>query len=533
MEKLYIGRKYNQWKGKDLDIEKDTIIEDEIEKNIYVVRIQIPDSNILEGNSKSIVVHLQSEDETRSYHPKAYVYDYKRKIIQIEMPVDVLTQDGLYKITITIPYNEMKDIETTAIQTFSIIDVIDCEDNIEEDENYPLLLQLIEEMKNTQIDLSQYATHEKVQEMIDANNLVISIETINNELNKRQYTTMENVSSWVSQNYLSKFDSDKFVTKQYLSLNYLQRDEFKIYMNDYVRGNELNNYVIKEEGKGLSTNDLTDDLMQKILDTSMNAEGMMNIFTGLLEEKANITDLNDTANMIYNQIQENKDEADNKFALKEDIIEISNITLDDIIWESEDYSSLKSLINQLSYKPLELTMMDIYPRETVYKIGTIVDNIKIDWGYNKNQIISQKLTGIDGLSINDRSATYRRPMSETTTLTLRVDDGMKIYEFDKTIKFVNPIYYGTFINKDTIGYQEELIIEKQDVKINMSYLDSYVYFAYPLSYGLLADIKDINGFSYITDEFEMSIISINEIDYYLYKTKTRASITDMQFTFIF
>ena len=84
---------------------------------------------------------------------------------------------------------------------------------------------------------------------------------------------------------------------------------------------------------------------------------------------------------------------------------------------------------------------------TVYEIGVTIASLGFTWTYNKTPIVSQALTGPHDaitLGIIERSATvnFTPSLGVTSTFNLAVNDGVGSTNQNKTVSFLNGVYYG-------------------------------------------------------------------------------------------
>ena len=175
LQKLYFDRHYDQWKGLPVSIEE--------EVNGYGLYIQSPDLKDIDRikeNGQFFAI-FEKLDEV------AYgeVYDVDKRILRLEMPPEILSKDGLYTVTFTTSYkkNEETIIKNSAIQSFSILDIIEVSDEyIENYDKYSLLNDLLKNVQDTEIDTTMFAKTEEVEKLIEDALNGVDLNTILKEL---------------------------------------------------------------------------------------------------------------------------------------------------------------------------------------------------------------------------------------------------------------------------------------------------------------------------------------------------------------
>lgn len=546
-EKLYFTRYHDQWKGKSI------AIEGEIEG--YGLYVQTPDIDISEGSVNSINATFKNE-EGKIYSVGCEIYDDAKRIFRIKMPTFILANKGLYEVTFSISYNSSNSInrtEKTAIQTFSILDTIEVDDDeaIENDDRYSILTQLIDEIAQYKIDTSSFVNKEDVQEMIEDATEDFSIESIKTQL-EGTYITPKQLNDNLK-NYVSNFDSAKFALSSDLNY-YVKNIDLNNTLSYYSKKEDLNKYVLKENGKSLTSNDFTNELHDKVvnmpdyneLNQTINKKADIDWVTDKFKDvgafdKENYYDITTTDEML-NEIKTNhitdinnlSNTINTEYLKKEDYEYLDGINIDDI--KVNDNQTLTQLIEDIGYKEIEI--LDFYTSyiSNIKEQGTSIGYIDFYWKLNKNPI-SQSLTDYsDNIDNAVRDAYINNSYSLTKTFTLTVSDERVTKSANITFYFVNPYLYGSYIedelSDDAIKFGSEIIDIKNNQTIRLSYKDAGVFFAYPYEYGYLEDIKDGNGLSYF-DDFIMETRTINNITYNVYILKDKATVPQISFSFIF
>ena len=372
VDKIYMHRKYNQWRGKPL------FVEDEDKKNgIY---IQFTDLEMARGSINIIYAEIR-DINGGVYSIGSTIEDYDKKLVKFILPNEVISNDGLYEITFGVAYNTEGTEEVityrSAIQTFNILDTVESSDSeVIQESHYPILLQLIEEISGYKVDTSNFPTYTDVQEMIGEKFDQVSIEVILKTLNDKGYIT---------KTQLDKILIGQFVMKSELS-NYVSQIEFKSavtwtrFLNEYdkyyLRQKDLDNYVKKEEGKGLSTHDLTDELYEKIINgnSELSQDVIDRLKTFVTKEQFK-QEMTQYLNTFYATFY-TKAEINEKFAIyytKEEIEQMF-LTIDNFNIEKEE------LIQKIdeAITPIELEKYG-------YLTNDDVNDVLEDY-YNKEQI---------------------------------------------------------------------------------------------------------------------------------------------------
>ena len=372
VDKIYMHRKYNQWRGKPL------FVEDEDKKNgIY---IQFTDLEMARGSINIIYAEIR-DINGGVYSIGSTIEDYDKKLVKFILPNEVISNDGLYEITFGVAYNTEGTEEVityrSAIQTFNILDTVESSDSeVIQESHYPILLQLIEEISGYKVDTSNFPTYTDVQEMIGEKFDQVSIEVILKTLNDKGYIT---------KTQLDKILIGQFVMKSELS-NYVSQIEFKSavtwtrFLNEYdkyyLRQKDLDNYIKKEEGKGLSTHDLTDELYEKIINgnSELSQDVIDRLKTFVTKEQFK-QEMTQYLNTFYATFY-TKAEINEKFAIyytKEEIEQMF-LTIDNFNIEKEE------LIQKIdeAITPIELEKYG-------YLTNDDVNDVLEDY-YNKEQI---------------------------------------------------------------------------------------------------------------------------------------------------
>ena len=276
-------------------------------------------------------------------------------------------------------------------------------------------------------------------------------------------------------------DSEDFATKSYVTETITKIASNGTYkavseFNTDLFNNALNEKVDKEEGKGLSSNDYTNDSKVK-LDRLYSREEIDNLLYPLLNPYREPTiDLKSTGSI---------------FELGDSV----NITFTAKVIKGRD-----------SIKRIE------------FKIGGN-SILKVENPENLTQEITQNL-------------------NNTTTVYVEVDDGSKIINKQVTVYFVNKTYYG-FVDEDIESINGSILNSSKNVLLkkdqefeykNINLNNQKVFYAYPKDYGLLTDIRDGNGYLMLNSYIRSEIIFGNII-YYVYLMANATTINGLKQAF--
>ena len=264
-EKLYFSRPYNQWNGKDLSIIEDEVNNDEG----YCLYIQIPDMNL----NKDSVTLIQAVFKLQNGNTRlalCEIYDEDKRIIKLNMPTAILTNDGLYEVTFTITYNSNGTgnyIKSSAIQTFTILDAVEVGNEELDDDYYNKLIELLKEISDTKVDVTQFAKKEEVEQMLEEALKVVDIETIVQELKNRGYVDTTTLNKILKDGFYAKEDIDKKI------------EEVNENIED-VKINYFNKNTDSFEGRNIEVNGKT---LQEIINDLMYKEVEIKSFNTTLE----------------------------------------------------------------------------------------------------------------------------------------------------------------------------------------------------------------------------------------------------------
>ena len=258
IKKLYFSRTYNQWKGEPL------YTEDGLEDSCLYIRILHVD---FEDGAINVVTADFKDLNGYTYQVMGEC-DYDKRLAIFQIPLAILSNNGIYEVGFSISYNEGGYIKS-AIQTFEIIDAIEVDNEaIIQDANYSILTALINQLAGYKVDTSIFPTREEMNKAIEDNVNKLSLKEVLNAVANNGYITLESLNT-VLKNYITKFESSGFAKQSDLN-RYVTNIKYIQDLERYALKSSLNNFVVKESGKGLSTHDLTDALYKKLVDIDLN-----------------------------------------------------------------------------------------------------------------------------------------------------------------------------------------------------------------------------------------------------------------------
>ena len=264
IKKIYFNRMYDQWRGEPL------YIEDGLDDDKLYIRIMDVE-NYKRGSVNTITVDYK--DLNGATYTILGECDYDKRLAIFDIPLSILSNNGVYEVGFSLSFNT-KDKEgvmlKTAIQTFEIIDTIEADDEaIAQDPHYPILVDLINQLADYKVDTSIFPTRE---EMVNAIDESINLDKIIEQINDKGYITQTQLNN-ILKNYLTKFESSDFARRSDLN-KFVTNIKFIQELDRYVLKSSMNNYVLKEEGKTLTTHDLTDELYEKLVNLDLGEDGV-------------------------------------------------------------------------------------------------------------------------------------------------------------------------------------------------------------------------------------------------------------------
>ena len=174
------------------------------------------------------------------------------------------------------------------------------------------------------------------------------------------------------------------------------------------------NKVDKVEGKGLSTNDFTDELATKLSE---------------LYDKAT---LDEELDNIKSRLSAVETATGNP----------TEVTAADVKYTKGDGTEItvKAALDELLYVPVAINSISCSAAST-QEIGTVLKDVTINWTVNKD-VTSQTINGVNLTDMTQRSYVESAEISSDKTWTVKVSDGQTEATKSTSITFKNKVYYG-------------------------------------------------------------------------------------------
>lgn len=193
--------------------------------------------------------------------------------------------------------------------------------------------------------------------------------------------------------------------------------------------------------------------------------------------------------------------------------------LSDYYTKEETDSQIQAVKNKF---PLQVASFTVSPN--VCAVGTT--NVTLKWAYNNediNPITSQSLNDVTlDKALRTKLESVSSDTATTKTFTLKANALSKTV----TVYIVNNSYYGVVsANTTTITDTTGLTVKTQYGRfttIAFTQANQKIVYLYPSVFGDLTSIKDNNGFEGISG-FDKQIVTINNVQYYLYISKIPAT----------
>lgn len=210
-------------------------------------------------------------------------------------------------------------------------------------------------------------------------------------------------------------------------------------------------------------------------------------------------------------------------------------------------SSVENVLKNMlvKYYPPSISI-SLSPSTTIYEIGTTTPPITITVNAVKNSdpieylrffiqsntvYIMDKKTYAEIVDGGTFTYTYNDPINETTTVSVKCSDGETVVSDSKVIKFIHAMYADV---SNDIELQPQvsgkILREKGTITNTYTANNQYVNFWYPTSYGKLNSIMDQNNFENI-NSFTYTIVMVNGVNYYYYRSITPVTCSSFKYTF--
>ena len=208
--------------------------------------------------------------------------------------------------------------------------------------------------------------------------------------------------------------------------------------------------------------------------------------------------------------------------------------VNDAISSSTVEEALNKLISDYYYVKPSINSFTATPNGGIFEVGHVVSApITFNWSYNKD-ITTQTLTDCTLTDNTVRTATYDTDITTNKTFTLTASDGKNNVSKSVSYTFVSPYYVGVSSTDTLTETDIKALTKKVETKgnktINYTTKQSYMVFAYPVSYGAISSIIDQNGFN-VTDSFVRNTVTVNSVEYYVYCSNQCSGTYTMKFNY--
>ena len=196
--------------------------------------------------------------------------------------------------------------------------------------------------------------------------------------------------------------------------------------------------------------------------------------------------------------------------------------------------ALDKLFSKVYYVAPSVTSFTSTPAGGIFEVGTtITAPITFNWNYNKD-ITTQTLTDCTLADETVRTATYNTDITTNKTFTLTASDGKNNVSKSISYTFVSPYYVGVSSTDTLTETDIKALTKKVETKgnktINYTTSQSYMVFAYPVSYGAIKSVIDQNGFN-VTDSFVRNTVTVNSVEYYVFCSNQCSGSYTMKFNY--
>ena len=193
--------------------------------------------------------------------------------------------------------------------------------------------------------------------------------------------------------------------------------------------------------------------------------------------------------------------------------------INDAVGSTNVEEALNKLISDYYYVKPSINSFTATPNGGIFEVGHVVSApITFNWNYNKD-ITTQTLTDCTLADETVRTATYNTDITTNKTFTLSANDGKNNVSKSVSYTFVSPYYTGVSTTDTLTETDIKALTKKVETKgnktINYTTTQSYMVFAYPVSYDAISSIIDQNGFN-VTDSFVRNTVTVNSVEYYVY-----------------
>ena len=297
----------------------------------------------------------------------------------------------------------------------------------------------------------------------------------------------------------------------------------------------LDDKVDKENGKGLSTNDFNNIYKNRVDIIKTNDDG-----TTFLASDGTYKAISEfDTDLFNNALNEKVDKEEGKGLSSNDYTNDSKVKLDRLYSREEIDNLLYPLLNPYREPTIDLkstgSIFELGDSVNITFTAKVIkgrDSIKrIEFKIGGNSIL--KVENPENLTQE-----ITQNLNNTTTIYVEVDDGSKIINKQVTVYFVNKTYYG-FVDEDIESINGSILNSSKNVLLkkdqefeykNINLNNQKVFYAYPKDYGLLTDIRDGNGYLMLNSYIRSEIIFGNII-YYVYLMANATTINGLKQAF--
>lgn len=235
-------------------------------------------------------------------------------------------------------------------------------------------------------------------------------------------------------------------------------------------------------------------------------------------------------NKVNNSLQEGLNEIKQELKTKITKETEGDTATEQIAYTNPQYPNMTNMqqaLDELLYIPLSINFSC---SPSIAEKGEVITSWKFTWSYNKNTIVSQSLTEASDLKLSDRTYTFNnQSITENTSKTLSVNDGVKAYSSSRGITFYPGIYYGVS-TKDSIETQDIIAFTRKlqgsrnmTITINASNPNDSIYICIPESYGVpIFKVGGFEGgFTLLNGKFSFSRYDNTTVVYRIYKSDNK------------
>ena len=526
IKKIYFNRMYDQWRGEPL------YIEDGLDDDKLYIRIMDVE-NYKNGAINTVVADYK--DLNGATYSILGNMDFDKKLAIFKIPLSILSNNGVYEVGFSLSFNARNEdgmMLKTAIQTFKIIDAIEADDEaVAQDPHYPILVDLINRLADYKVDTSEFPTRDEMNQAIEDNLNSMSMDEILKQINEKGYITLEQLNR-ILRNYLTKADGSGFAKQSDLN-KYVTNIKYLQDLERYALKSSLNNFVLKEQGKTLTTHDLTDELYNKLVNLNVGDSGLEVDLSDYQKKVDNILNTKDKSitgaiNELNEDFKKQEDNIDKILEAVDTPPTFTKPTLNLFIDKTKiEHNVATNITLTPSYNKNDAGIITNY---TLKKYNNVLVNSNILQSYTDNITVSHGNSVTYTATVN-----YASGESKTSTFGV-VYDGLSAGNIsaNNTVRAYAPSYYGV-IDNDTITETDipnliSVLNTSKSMTTTYKMINQRSVYMYPKNFGALINIRDINNFDYI-NSYTRSEITYNDVDYYIYILTDPVEIDEFKQTF--